>query len=127
MNAFGFLFGTALLATGTAGWVVTTRVNGNPLTDLRERFGSGTDDLDETAEWAGRPESADGNEDEADAEAEEFAFAGKVDYTPGAKRRLIAVGLLIVTVAVVGALVAGLIGVLVWAINAGITGYMNSG
>ena len=121
MNVIGLLFGSALLATGTAGWVVTTRVNGNPFADLKDRLGSGADHEAEEIDWAGRPDTKEGEE------AEDFSFAGKVDYKPGAKRRLLALGLLIVVVAVVGALIAGLIGLIVWILNQGITGYINSG
>jgi hypothetical protein len=122
MNVLGILFGSALLATGTAGWVVNTRVNGNVFADLRDRMrsdeeGAGTD-------WAGRPEAAD---EEAGEEGTDFSYAGKVDYKPGAKRRLLALGGLLLTVVVVGAIVAGLIALVVYLVNAGITGYVNSG
>ncbi|MEX2420352.1 MAG: hypothetical protein WD670_00900 [Actinomycetota bacterium] len=119
MSVLQTVFGTALFATGTAGWVVNTRVNGNPFAALRDRAtgeGTGLEDGEDYASVA-----VEGDEETA------FSFEGKLDYKPGAKRRLIALGLLILLVGVIGALVAAFVGFLVWLVNSAIVSYVTSG
>lgn len=114
MNAIGIIFGVILLATGAAGWVLTTRVNGNPFAGVRERAGGGGFGPGEDVY-------------EAQEGEETFSFEGKMDYKPGAKRRLLATVMLILLVCAVGAIVAALVGLIVWLVNSAVLGYVNSG
>ncbi len=113
MDIAGFLFGTVLAALGAAGWVLTSRINGNPLGGAVRRTGA--------------PDSA-GGFDAATATAEAsvpFTYEGKVDHVTGAKRRLLAILWLILLVGAVGAAIAGSLWLLVKIVGGQLTKYLS--
>ncbi|MEX0991601.1 MAG: hypothetical protein WD004_04960 [Actinomycetota bacterium] len=104
MEVTGFLFGTVLVALGATGWVVTSRINGNPLGGAVRRTGA--------------PDVAGGFDAETAATATTeasvpFTYEGKIDHATGAKRRLLAIVWLILLIGAVGVAIAGSIWLLI--------------
>ncbi len=111
MEVTGVLFGVMLVALGSAGWVMTSRINGNPLGGAVRRTGS--------------PDVAGGFDASATAEASvPFTYEGKIDRVTGAKRRLLAIVWLILLIGI-GAAIAGSIWLLIKLIGSQLTQYLS--
>jgi hypothetical protein len=86
MNLLPLIAGLVLIGAGAAGLVANARVNAGLVTD------------EATLGFTG---------DEIEPGDDDFSYEGKVDHTPGVRRRIFASVWLILLIAAVGALVAG--------------------